>query len=83
MISLFLFIGTTELLLIGAIALLLFGGKKLPEMMKGLGQGVREFKKGVNDINTSIEEDTKKESAENATVEDHNTEKGNKVNNEK
>ncbi|CCY81516.1 sec-independent protein translocase protein TatA [Prevotella sp. CAG:1185] len=83
MTSLFLFIGTTELLLIGAIALLLFGGKKLPEMMKGLGQGVREFKKGVNDINTSIEEDTKKESAENATVEDHNTEKGNKVNNEK
>lgn len=83
MTSLFLFIGTTELLLIGAIALLLFGGKKLPEMMKGLGQGVREFKKGVNDINTSIEEDTKKESAENATVEDHDTEKGNKVNNEK
>lgn len=83
MTSLFLFIGTTELLLIGAIALLLFGGKKLPEMMKGLGQGVREFKKGVNDINTSIEEDTKKKSAENATVEDHNTEKGNKVNNEK
>lgn len=83
MTSLFLFIGTTEILLIGAIALLLFGGKKLPEMMKGLGEGVREFKKGVNDINTPIEEDTKKESAENAPVEDHNTEKGNKVNNEK
>ena len=44
-----LFIGTTELLLIGGMALLLFGGKKLPEMMRGLGQGVREFKKGVND----------------------------------
>ena len=42
-----LFIGSTELLLIGGIALLLFGGKKLPEMMRGLGQGVREFKKGV------------------------------------
>ncbi len=41
-------IGTTELLLIGGLALLLFGGKKLPEMMRGLGQGVREFKKGVN-----------------------------------
>lgn len=40
-----LFIGTTELLLIGGIALLLFGGKKLPEMMRGLGQGVKEFKK--------------------------------------
>lgn len=46
----FLFIGTTELLLIGGIALLLFGGKKLPEMMRGLGQGVKEFKKGVNDV---------------------------------
>ena len=44
-----LFIGTTELLLIGGIALLLFGGKKLPEMMRGLGQGVGEFKKGVNE----------------------------------
>ena len=44
-----LFIGSTELLLISGIALLLFGGKKLPEMMRGLGEGVREFKKGVND----------------------------------
>lgn len=44
-----LFIGSTELILIGGIALLLFGGKKLPEMMRGLGQGVREFKKGVNE----------------------------------
>ena len=50
MVSQLLFIGTTELLLIGGMALLLFGGKKLPEMMRGLGQGVREFKKGVNDI---------------------------------
>lgn len=48
--SLFLFIGTTELLLVGGIALLLFGGKKLPEMMRGLGQGVKEFKQGMNDI---------------------------------
>ena len=44
-----LFIGTTELLLIGGMALLLFGGKKLPEMMKGLGQGVQSFKKGMNE----------------------------------
>ena len=47
------FIGTTELLLIGGIALLLFGGKKLPEMMRGLGKGVREFKEGMNDITSS------------------------------
>lgn len=45
-----LFIGTTELLLIGGMALLLFGGKKLPEMMRGLGQGVKEFKKGVHEL---------------------------------
>ena len=42
-------IGTTELVLIGGLALLLFGGKKLPEMMRGLGQGVKEFKKGMKD----------------------------------
>lgn len=53
-----LFIGTTELLLIGGIALLLFGGKKLPEMMRGLGQGVKEFKKGVNDVENSINAET-------------------------
>ena len=46
----FLFIGTTELMLIAGIALLLFGGKKLPEMMRGLGQGVSEFKKGTREI---------------------------------
>ena len=44
-----LFIGTTELLLIGGIALLIFGGKKLPELMKGLGQGVQSFKKGMSE----------------------------------
>lgn len=43
-------IGTTELVLLGGLALLLFGGKKLPEMMRGLGQGVKEFKKGLKDI---------------------------------
>lgn len=64
-----LFIGSTELLLIGGIALLLFGGKKLPEMMRGLGQGVREFKKGINDTKETDEnpneEVEKKESEEN------------------
>ena len=44
-----MFIGTTELLLVGGIALLLFGGKKLPEMMKGLGQGVQSFKQGMKE----------------------------------
>ena len=45
-----LFIGTTELMLIAGIALLLFGGKKLPEMMRGMGRGISEFKKGDKEV---------------------------------
>ncbi len=44
-----MFIGTTELIIVGAIALLLFGGKKIPGMMRSLGKGMNEFKKGMND----------------------------------
>lgn len=51
--NLLLMIGTSELLLIAALVLLLFGGKKLPEMMKGLGQGVRSFKDGMKEISDS------------------------------
>lgn len=51
-----LFIGTTELLLIAGVALLFFGGKKLPEMMRGLGQGVKQFKEGMKDVTEPIEE---------------------------
>lgn len=43
----FLFLGTSELILISAVCLLLFGGKKLPELMHGLGSGIHEFKKGM------------------------------------
>ena len=50
-------IGLQEILIIAFIVLLLYGGKKIPELMKGLGKGVRSFKDGVN----SIEEETKKE----------------------
>ena len=51
-----LFIGTTELMLIAGIALLLFGGKKLPEMMRGMGKGVNEFKKGMREVSEPISE---------------------------
>lgn len=44
-----LFIGTTELLLIAGVALLIFGGKKIPELMKGLGKGVKSYKEGLNE----------------------------------
>ncbi|NVO18616.1 MAG: twin-arginine translocase TatA/TatE family subunit [Bacteroidetes bacterium] len=42
-------LGPTEILLILAIVLLLFGGKKIPELMKGLGKGVKNFKDGMKD----------------------------------
>lgn len=56
-----------EVLIIALIVLLLFGGKKIPELMKGLGKGVKSFKDGVNgiekdlnaDINTSAEDKKK------------------------
>ncbi len=57
------FIGTTELLVIGGIALLLFGGKKLPEMMRGLGKGVKEFKEGVNGIGEDNKESAQSNNA--------------------
>ncbi|MBO4531045.1 MAG: twin-arginine translocase TatA/TatE family subunit [Paludibacteraceae bacterium] len=41
-------IGTWEIILIVLVVLLLFGGKKIPELMRGLGKGVRSFKEGVN-----------------------------------
>ena len=53
-------IGTSEILLIVFVLLLLFGGKKLPELMRGLGRGIRDFKDAVNEtveeIKKTIEE---------------------------
>ncbi len=45
-----LFLGTWEIIIIVLVVLLLFGGKKIPELMKGLGKGVKSFKDGVNGI---------------------------------
>ena len=52
-----------EVLLIALVVLLFFGGKKIPELMKGLGKGVRSFKEGMNDIETDVK-DTKDTSEE-------------------
>ena len=49
-------IGGSELLLIVFVLLLLFGGKKLPELMKGLGRGIRDFKDAVNSETEQIKE---------------------------
>lgn len=54
-------IGMQEVLLITLVVLLFFGGRKIPELMKGLGKGVRSFKEGMNTIETEIPETGKKE----------------------
>lgn len=58
-------LGIQEVLIIAFIILLLFGGKKIPELMNGLGKGVKSFKDGMNDVandpndnNTKIEKNT-------------------------
>ena len=48
-------LGGTEIILILAVALLLFGGKKLPELAKGLGQGIREFKKATKAVTDEVQ----------------------------
>ena len=66
---LFIGLGTQEILIIALIVLLLFGGKKIPELMKGLGKGVKSFKDGMKEIEDTddpteekkTEEETKKE----------------------
>lgn len=52
-------IGTQELLIICVIVLLLFGGKKIPELMKGLGKGVKSFKDGMNDVENTLKDNDK------------------------
>jgi sec-independent protein translocase protein TatA len=53
-IKLFLNMGGQELILIGLALLLFFGGKKLPELMKGLGKGIKEFKEAQKDVQDQI-----------------------------
>lgn len=52
-------IGPGELIAIVLVVLLLFGGKKIPELMKGLGQGIREFNKAKANIETEVKENIK------------------------
>ncbi len=51
--------GGPELILIAFVVLLLFGGKKLPELMKGLGKGIREFNNAKANIETEVKESMK------------------------
>ena len=59
-----LFLDSPVIIVIALIFLLLFGGKKIPELMKGLGKGIKSFKEGMNEVENDIKEattDTKKE----------------------
>jgi sec-independent protein translocase protein TatA len=49
-------LGWMEIVLIAFVVLLLFGGKKIPELMRGLGRGVREFKEGKDNVRKELEE---------------------------
>lgn len=54
-------LGTWEIILIALVILLIFGGRKIPELMKGIGKGVRSFKDGVNGKDEEPEQKTKEE----------------------
>lgn len=49
-------VGMTEILVIGLFILIFFGAKKIPEFMKGLGKGVKEFKEAVKDVKKEVED---------------------------
>lgn len=66
-------LGVPEILLIALVVLLFFGGKKIPEMMRGLGKGVRSFKEGMNDIEKVVNDDPAK-----STTEENEKEEGEK-----
>ena len=53
-------LGSSEIIIIALVILLLFGGKKIPELMRGLGKGVSQFKKGMNDIEQEINAEPEK-----------------------
>jgi sec-independent protein translocase protein TatA len=53
-------LGTTEIILIALVVLLLFGGRKIPELMRGIGKGVKSFKDGVKGVEEDLKEDEEK-----------------------
>ncbi len=55
--TIYLMLGTWEIIAIVAVILLLFGGAKIPELMRGLGKGVKEFKKAQKDVEDAVKDD--------------------------
>lgn len=71
-------IGATEIILICAVILLIFGGKKLPELMKGMGKGVKSFKEGMNEpteeeMNRRVDEEIQRRADAREASESHNS----------
>ncbi len=64
MIPAFFNIGTGEVIILIFLVLLLFGGKKIPELMRGIGKGVRSFRQGMNDISSEINTPAEKDSTD-------------------
>ena len=64
MIPAFFHIGTGEVIILIFLVLLLFGGKKIPELMRGIGKGVRSFRQGMNDISTEINTPAEKDTTD-------------------
>lgn len=58
----FMGLGTGEIIAIVLVVLLLFGGRKIPELMKGIGKGIRSFKQGMNEVQDEIEKSDDKPS---------------------
>ncbi len=61
-------IGTPELIIILVVVLLLFGAKRIPDLARGLGRGVREFKDASSEIRREIESEGKKDAASSSTT---------------
>ena len=57
-------LGTGEIIIFALVVLLLFGGKKIPELMRGLGKGVKSFKDGMNDLEKEITSEPEKKTEE-------------------
>jgi sec-independent protein translocase protein TatA len=59
LLSILLFLGTEDVILIAVVVLLLFGGKKIPEVMKSLGKGIKSYKDAINGLEQEIRDPNK------------------------
>lgn len=60
-LALFGNLGLPEIIIIALVILLIFGGRKIPELMHGVGKGIRSFKEGMNEISDEVKKDTPEE----------------------